>query len=153
MKIVKLMKMMKRGKENKIDISDNYCIVSGTVDTKNPKSIYINISTWGQPKLEGDVSYDRVISQIHKSIKQKLHNKINKARFIHDRVLVDLDMRESGIEYGKRSFMNCEVTLYQKEELSIESEELMGEINNVTQIIIGDILETNEFFSFHKSKK
>lgn len=144
---------MKRGKENKINISDNYCIVSGTVDTKNPKSVYINISAWGEPNLKGDVAYDRVISQLHKEIKQKLYNKINKEQFIHNRVLVDLDMRESGIQYGKRSFMNCEVTLYQKNELTVDSEELISELNNVTRLIIEDVLNPNEFFSFHKSKK
>lgn len=144
---------MKRGKENKIDISKNYCIVSGTVDTKNPKSIYINISTWGQPRLEGDVSYDRVISQMNKLIKQRLFNKVNKTRFMHDKILVDLDMRESGIEFGKRSFMNCEITLYQKQDLSIDSEELIAEITNISKIIVDDILEMNEFFEFHRTKK
>jgi hypothetical protein len=144
---------MKRGKENKINVSNNYCIVSGTVDTKNPKSIYINMSAWGEPKLEGDVSYDRVISQINKQIKQKLYSKINKQQFIHDRILVDLDMRESGIQYGKRSFMNCEITLYQKNELSIDSDELNTELTNITKLIVDEILDSNEFFSFYKSKK
>jgi hypothetical protein len=144
---------MKRGKENKINVSENYCIVSGTVDTKNPKSVYINISAWGEPNLKTDVSYDKVINQLHKEIKQKLHNKINKLQFMHDRILVDLDMRESGIQYGKRSFMNCEVTLYQKNELSVDSEELISELSDVTKIIVNEVLDPNEYFNFHKSKK
>jgi hypothetical protein len=143
---------MKRGKENTIDISENYSIVSGTVDTKNPKSVYINISAWGEPILEGDVAYDRVISQLHKMVKQMLHNKVNRNYFIHNRILVDLDMRESGIQFGKRSFMNCEVTLYQKTELPIDSIELIEELKMVTQVIIDDVLGNSEFFTFHKTK-
>ena len=72
---------------------------------------------------------------------------------MHDRILVDLDMRESGIQYGKRSFMNCEVTLYQKNELSVDSEELISELSDVTKIIVNEVLDPNEYFNFHKSKK
>lgn len=144
---------MKRGKENKIDIHKNYNISYGTVDTKNPKTIYINLTTWGLPKLEGEVSYDRVISQINKNIKQKLFNKINKSNFLRDRILVDLDMRESGITFGKRSFMSCEVTLYQINNLGIDTEELLKEVTDVSNIIIGDVLETNDFLAFNRTKK
>ena len=41
---------MKRGKEMKIDTQHQYNIKSGTVDNKNPKSVYIQISAWGKPK-------------------------------------------------------------------------------------------------------
>lgn len=144
---------MKRGKEIKINISENYAVVSGTIDTQDPKSLYINISTWGQPKLEGDISYDRVIAQINKAIKRLLHNKLNKTIFLSEKTLVDLDMRESGIVFGKRSFMNCEITLYQKNTLNIESEALIDELNNISQSIVNNILDVNEFFAFYKTKK
>ena len=144
--------MFKRGKEFKINGIDNYNIVYGTVDTKNPKSIYINISAWGQPKLEGDIPYNRVISQLNKSIKQLLYKKLSKLHFAHDKVLIDLDMRESGIEFGKRSFMNCEITLYQKMDLPIESEELVVEINNVVKLVLSDVFDASDFFKFYHSK-
>ena len=39
---------MKRGKEITLDIETNYKIKLGTVDNKNTKSIYINLSAWGE---------------------------------------------------------------------------------------------------------
>ena len=44
---------MKRGKEMKIETSYQYNIISGTVDNKNPKSVYIQISAWGKPTEDG----------------------------------------------------------------------------------------------------
>ena len=41
---------MKRGKEVRINLPYEYNVVSGTVDNKNPKSLYIQISAWGKPK-------------------------------------------------------------------------------------------------------
>ena len=49
---------MKRGKEVKLDINPNYKISVGTVDNKNPKSIYISLSAWGQLlKEENEISW------------------------------------------------------------------------------------------------
>ena len=45
---------MKRGKEITLDINSNYKIKIGTVDNKNTKSIYINLSAWGKLNNEDD---------------------------------------------------------------------------------------------------
>ena len=59
---------MKRGKEVKLDINPNYKISVGTVDNKNPKSIYISLSAWGQLlKEENEIDYDRIINKIKKA--------------------------------------------------------------------------------------
>ena len=39
---------MKVGKELTIDVNSNYKIKIGTVDNKNPRSMYINLSAWGE---------------------------------------------------------------------------------------------------------
>ena len=106
---------MKRGKEVKLDINPNYKISVGTVDNKNPKSIYISLSAWGQLlKEENEIDYDRIINKIRKDIKRTLNVNLNKEDFHNDKYIVDLDMRSSGISYKKRSFMSCEITLFQK---------------------------------------
>ena len=110
--------MSKRGKELKMDISPNYNIVCGTVDNKDARAIYINISAWGEPTQEDEMDYSRVISRLAKCVKQSTYNYLQnnfKDRFYSDRSIIDLDMRESGVRYGKRSFMNCEITVFQKE--------------------------------------
>ena len=45
---------MKRGKEITLDINSNYKVKIGTVDNKNTKSIYINLSAWGKLNNEDD---------------------------------------------------------------------------------------------------
>ena len=42
---------MKRGKEFKIQGHNHYNVYYGTVDHKDPKSIYIGITSWGQLKI------------------------------------------------------------------------------------------------------
>ena len=95
---------MKRGKEITLNINSNYKIKLGTVDNKNPKSIYINLSAWGEPNDdEEDINYDTIIKKLRKNIKQNINYNINSDNFYKDKYIVDLDMRSSGIRNKKRS--------------------------------------------------
>jgi hypothetical protein len=50
----------------------------------------------------------------NKKIKQTLFTLFDTGEYPEfdlDKTIVDLDIRESGIRFGKRSFINCEVTL------------------------------------------
>lgn len=146
--------MTKRGKEIKME-SDNYTIVCGTVDNKNAKAIYINISAWGEPTEEKELNYNRIISQLAKCIKQSTYNYLKTNyddRFYTDRSIIDLDMRESGIKFGKRSFMNCEITLYQK-----ETDEMINEgespkiLNDIVESAV-ECLDDFQYFKFYQKK-
>ena len=44
---------MKKGKELTIETNYQYNVKSGTVDNKNPRSVYLQISSWGEPKYYG----------------------------------------------------------------------------------------------------
>jgi hypothetical protein len=106
---------MKTGKEIKSNRFKNYNVVFGSVNNKKPKAIYINISAWVDPIDEKGVNYNQIIRTLNKKLKQNLFNYFiseNNDVFDKDRTIVDLDIRESGIRYGKRSFMNCEITLF-----------------------------------------
>jgi hypothetical protein len=147
--------MKKRGKELKMDLSDNYNIVYGTVDNKNAKAIYINISAWGEPTQEEVVDYGRIIGRLSKCVKQSTYNYLNinyNKEFHADRSITDLDMRESGIRFGKRSFMNCEITIFQKEIIESINNDVTSEVltNIVNEAI--DCLDKFEYFSFNKKK-
>ncbi len=146
--------MMKKGKEIKLGKAYmNYKVVSGTVDSKNPTSVYINISAWGEPTNEDTEQYITVISSLKKDIKGHLFN-ILPLSFNKQRTIVDLDMRVSGIAYGKRSYMSCEITLYQnvRNGKLLIGEELKKSMSQITEKIISDVLDEYPHFKFHKKK-
>ncbi len=144
---------MKTGKEIKNNEIENYSIVYGTVNNKNPKSIYLNLSAWADPLNEDYLNYNFDIRNLNKNIKQTLFNYLNKNNsiFNKDRTIVDLDIRESGVKFGKRSFMNCEITFFMKEAVSINSIEITNELEILTKILIS-LFDSNKTFNFYKKK-
>ena len=148
--------MIKKGKEIKMGKSyKNYNVISGTVDSKNPRSVYINISAWGEPINECDENYTRVISGLNKRVKTFLYNSVP-LPFNNKRTIIDLDLRESGVTYGKRSYMSCEITLYQSDVFGqgklLMSEDLKKTMGEITDKVISEIFDTDEHFKYYKKK-
>jgi hypothetical protein len=146
---------MKTGKELKIDTFKNYNIVFGSVNNKHPKAVYINISAWAEPQSNEDVNYNRTIRDLHKKIKQSLYNSFisdSYSDFMKDRTIVDLDIRESGIRYGKRSFMNCEITLFLNTEIPVNSELMRPRLDEALKMVVESTLDSNKVFKFYKKK-
>tara|TARA_R110002126_G_C10241277_1_gene481058 strand:- start:184 stop:621 length:438 start_codon:yes stop_codon:yes gene_type:complete len=144
---------MKRGKEMKIDTKHQYNIKSGTVDNKNPKSVYIQISAWGKPKDSSIEDYDTILKRKSKRVKSKLFEVLDNNNFYKDKSIVDFNMASSGVNYGKRSFMSVEVTLFKKEPLlPINSDKMMPMVKNISEKIITDVFEKDENFKFYKRK-
>jgi len=148
---------MKTGKELKIDSFKNYNVVVGSVNNKIPKAIFINISSWVEPKdNDDDLNYTRIIKELHKKIKQTIYNhldKLNSNIFNRDRTIVDLDIRESGIKFGKRSFMSCEITIFLDNEYPINSEIIKPYLDSIINNMIDVSFKTNKCFNFYKKKK
>jgi hypothetical protein len=97
-----------------------------------------------------------MIKNIDKKVKQELYFLFNYNKsfnFINERTIVDLDIRESGIRFGKRSFMNCEITLFSNVETPVNSEHMKNVLTDVSNNIIKKVFENNETFTFHKKKK
>ena len=145
--------MIKTGKQMKLDLFKNYKVSTGTVDNKNPKSMYITISAWGDPKLSADINYSEVIRKMNKEIKTKLFAKLNQTLFDNNRTIVDLDMRDSGISYDKKSYMNCEITLFKLNSFKIQDNIIKEEVKKLVGEIIDGVFEQSDYFSFHKNKK
>lgn len=143
----------KNGKQLATNTHKNYRTLSGTVDNKNPKALYINISAWGETLINEDINYTSVIKVFIKDIKKLLSSNLNQNLFFTDRCIVDFDMRESGISYGKKSYMNCEVTIFQKNLFKLQEKNIQDEINRVSSLITSEVLETSEYFNFTKTKK
>ena len=72
--------------------------------------------------------------------------------FDGNRTIVDLDIRESGIRYGKRSFISCEITLFLHNELSVTSDYMKDKIESVTNNLLKTNFENNKTFNFNKKK-
>jgi hypothetical protein len=145
---------MKLGKEIKLDLLENYKTKVGTVNNKESKSLYINLCAWGQlSELDENLNYDYFLSSIRKKIKQKLSNTLDKELFHNNKYIVDLDMRTSGLSIMKRSFMSCEITLYQKKFLPLNKPNIIDNTKKIIKEVIDDCLENNSVFTFHRTKK
>jgi hypothetical protein len=146
---------MKNGKEVKVNNFKNYSIVYGSVNNKHSKAVYINISAWAEPQDKEMISYNRVIKDINKNIRQTLFNIFDtkiETEIKKNHTIVDLDIRESGIRYGKRSFTNCEITLFLNSEIPVNSESMKEKLDMVTEKLIKTCFDNNKTFKFHKKK-
>jgi hypothetical protein len=142
---------MKKGKNLKLTGYKNYKVTFGTVDSKNLKSIYINIQSWAQPKEHID-SPSRSVNTLCRQIKHTVYETLNKDIF-NEKFIVDLDLRSSGIQLGKKSFMNLECFLYVNEETDFKSFRLKSEIKKIADKIIKVNFTNSKTYDFSLTKK
>ena len=142
---------MKKGKSVKLNLYTPIKTVYGTVDSKNLKSVYINIQSWVTPKEEYD-NWNRVVSNLGREIKHSVFNSIN-TNIFQDKSIVDLDLRTSGISHGKKSFFNLEINLYTTNELDFKSLEIKDSVKNIVQSVFNNNITTNKYFEFSTTKK
>ena len=142
---------MKKGKSVKLNLYTPIKSVYGTVDSKNLKSIYINIQSWVNPKDEYD-NWNRIVSNLSREIKHSVYKSINVDIF-QDKSIVDLDLRTSGISHGKKSFFNLEINLYTTNEFDFKSTEIKNSVKNIVQSIFNNNITTNKYIEFSTTKK
>ena len=142
---------MKKGKSVKLNLYNPIKSSYGTVDSKNLKSVYINIQSWVTPKFEHD-NWNRVVCNLSREIKHSVYNSITTEIF-QEKSIVDLDLRTSGISHGKKSFFNLEVNLYTNIELDFKSHEIKESIKKIVKTIFKNNIIENKYFDFSTSKK
>jgi len=142
---------MKKGKSVKLNLFNPIKSMYGTVDSKNLKSIFINIQSWVTPKQEME-NWNRIVGNLSRQIKHSVYDS-NKSEIFLSKTIIDLDLRVSGISAGKKSFFNLEVNLFANEELDFKSENLKKEIKTIIKSIYQNNIEKNKYFDFSKSKK
>jgi hypothetical protein len=142
---------MKKGKSVKLNLFQPIKTVYGTVDSKNLKSLYINIQSWVNPKFEHH-NWNRVVCNLSRDIKHSVFDSIDTSLF-KEQSIVDLDLRTSGISHGKKSFFNLEVNLYTNHELDFKSQEIKESVRNIINHIFYFNVENNKYFEFSTSKK
>lgn len=142
---------MKKGKSVKLNLYNPIKSVYGTVDSKNLKSVYINIQSWVTPKKEY-TNWNRVVSNLGREIKHSVFDSINQKLF-QEKSIVDLDLRTSGISHGKKSFFNLEINLYTNSEMDFKSLEIKDSIKKIVNTIFRNNIQENKYFEFSTSKK
>ncbi len=142
---------MKKGKSVKLKLFTPIKSSYGTVDSKNLKSLYINIQSWVTPKIDSN-NWNRVVGILSREIKHSVFNSIN-TEFFREQSIVDLDLRTSGISSGKKSFFNLEVNLYVKSTLDFKSKEVKESVKNIVKSIYRNVISNNNHFEFSLTKK
>lgn len=143
----------KKGKQLMVKNFTNYNVVTGTVDNKNPKALYVSVSAWADPLDEDRTNWGSVIKRLTKQIKSELHKNLDPNLFLVDRSIVDFDMRESGISFGKRTYMNCEITFYQKHNFKLQEKRVEKALDDILENVIRNVFDDTIHFDFHKGKK
>ena len=143
---------MKTGKQFKLNLNKDFNTYYGSVDYKNPKSIYINISSWFSPIKECD-NWDRAVSGLKRNIQSNINSTNLNNLFLEKKQIVDLDIRTSGIRENKRSYMSCEITLFLKNEEPIKSDNVKLVVENILTNIINNSFKTSSYFNFYRTKK
>jgi hypothetical protein len=142
---------MKKGKTSRIVGFPEAKITYGTVDSKNLKSVYLNLQSWVNPKDEYE-NWDRIVSYFSKTIKNSVYEVLDKEIF-KENYIVDLDLRSSGIVTGKKSFMNLEITFFTNQEFDFKDVILKESLRRVTRNIYIENFKKNKYFDFTISKK
>lgn len=141
---------MKKGKTTKINGFRTSKVHYGTVDSKEFKSLYLNIQTWSEPKIESE-NWTRVVLNMNRAVKHSVYQNIDKTLF-DDKFIVDLDLRTSGLQLKKKSFMNLEINLFLNQEIDFKSPKLKKSLKNLTKEIYNDVLTGNDYFKFFLTK-
>ena len=84
---------MKKGKSVKLNLSKTFKSTYGTVDSKNLKSIYINIQSWVSPKNEYE-NWNRIIGNLNREIKHTLFDSIDRDIFEEKSILDFLNSKK-----------------------------------------------------------
>jgi hypothetical protein len=142
---------MKKGKTSKLNIFDDAKCSYGTVDSKNLKSIYVVLQTWIEP-LTLDENWNRLVGEIKRQIQHTLLEVVDTQTFERKQI-VDLDLRTSGIQKNKKSFMNIEITLFIHNNIhDFKSPILRDKIKKILNSVYNDDLKQNKHFTLSKTK-
>ncbi len=142
---------MKKGKTSPLNIFEEAKCHYGTVDSKELKSIYVVLQTWVEPLTEEE-NWDKIAGLIKRQIQHTLLEVVDYSVFERKQI-VDLDLRTSGIQKNKKSFLNLEITLFIHEStIDFKSDLLKSEIKNIITPIYYDDLKKSKYFTLSKTK-
>ena len=141
---------MKKGITAKINGFRTSKVIYGTVDSKEFKSLYLNLQTWAEPKEDYE-TWVRITQNMSRSIKHSVYDNIDKTLF-DDKFIIDMDLRTSGLHMKKKSFLNLEINLFLIDEVDFKDIKLKRKLKSIIKGIYDDVLNKNEYFKFYLTK-
>jgi len=142
---------MKKGKTSKLNIFDDAKCYYGTVDSKELKSVYLVLQTWIEP-LNEDENWNKITGTIKRKISHTLIEVIETSTFERKQI-VDLDLRTSGIQKNKKSFLNLEITIFVHDKtIDFKSLILRSKIKKIISSVYYDDLKKSKYFTLSKTK-
>lgn len=142
---------MKKGKTSQIQGFKTVKVIYGTVDSVNLKSLYLNIQTWVEPKINSE-NWNRIVLNLSRFIKHSILDSLDKTLF-DNKFIVDLDLRSSGLQKGKKSFLNLEVNFYlNSNDGDFKSRSIKDSLKKVCKQVFQDNFTNNEYFKFQLTK-
>jgi hypothetical protein len=136
----------KFGKEKTLFKTEKFRVKYGTIDAIKLNAIYINIESWIEPQkivnFESNIRLTR--TKIIQNIKQ-----MDCFDLFSKNLIVDLDLRSSGMCLGKKSFMYIQITLFPQTQIKFNSPELLAQITQIANRTI----ETINMNEYHFSSK
>lgn len=143
---------MKTGKFIAIESANQFNVGYGSVNIKELKSIYINLSSWVTPNYD-HLNWGKLISDIRRQIIFEIKQELHKSEiFRTNHIIVNLDIKTNGLEKGKKSFLNCEITIFVKKQIPITNEKLKNEIEIISQNVIDQCFLPINHFKYQKTK-
>jgi hypothetical protein len=142
---------MKKGKTSKLNVFDDAKCHYGTVDSKELKSIYIVLQTWIEP-ITDEENWTKITGLIKRQIQHTLLEVVDFTTFERKQI-VDLDLRTSGIQKNKKSFLNLEMTLFVHDKtIDFKSLILRSKIKKIITSVYFDDLKNSKYFTLSKTK-
>lgn len=142
---------MKRGKTTKLNGYKQAKIIYGTVDFIELKSIYLNIQSWVEPKKD-TYNWERVVLNFSRSVKHSILDSIDNQVF-DKKFIVDLDLRHSGIQTNKKSFMNIEITFFMSyPNGDFKDKNIKKNLKKIINRVFNENLINNDYFEFYLTK-
>jgi hypothetical protein len=142
--------MVKTGKKLNLTLDERFKVSYGTVNVKNPTSIYLQISTWVKP-LEDYNNYENLIKRLTKDYKQSLNYILKNSFFNERKWIVDLDLRSSGMEKNKKSFMSVDTVLFYHEPQDPFRDEILFFVRNKFVDLL-KVFTENDIIECHSKK-
>lgn len=140
---------MKKGKFITIGSYNNVKLGYGTVDSKNLKTIFIQLNSWIQPTNNTD-DFDKLINKSRRKTKELIRDL--KSDYFKLESIVHLDIKTNGVRTDKRSFMDLEITLFVNKEFDVRSKEIKDIVYNLSKNVIDEVLIDETLFNFHEKK-
>jgi hypothetical protein len=139
--------LTKFGKEKKLFKTESFRVKYGTIDATKLNAVYIDIESWIQPQEL--INFDSNVRITRKNILLKLKETLDYDLF-SENFIVDLDLRSSGMNLNKKSFMFIEVTIFPKKHLKFNSETLIKKTKEIALTTISVVQNNN--FKFYAKK-